>query len=115
MQRRFRLTRSDDFVRVRRNGKSYTHPLVVLTVQAGSSPHTRVGVAAGKMIGSAVQRNRAKRLLREAIRSLMPSLPPGWDLILISRAGLASASFEETRAALASLLRRAGLFSTDGS
>ncbi|HEX5943558.1 MAG TPA: hypothetical protein VFY66_14840, partial [Anaerolineales bacterium] len=34
MQRKFRLTRSEDFKRVRRSGKSYAHPLVVLIVQA---------------------------------------------------------------------------------
>lgn len=115
MQRKFRLTRSDDFKRVRHNGKSYAHPLVVLAAQASGSPGIRVGVAAGKMTGNAVQRNRAKRLLRESMRTLLPSLAPGWDLILIARSGLASASLEDTRTALTSLLRRAGLFPTDVS
>ena len=115
MQRKFRLTRSDDFKRVRQNGKSYAHPLVLLVAQASDSPKTRVGVAAGKTTGNAVQRNRAKRRLREAMRTLLPSLAPRWDLILIARAGLASASLEDTRTALTTLLHRAGLFSTDGS
>ena len=114
MQRKFRLTRSDDFKRVRQNGKSYAHPLVLLVAQASDSPKIRVGVAAGKTTGNAVQRNRAKRRLREAMRTLLPSLAPRWDLILIARAGLASASLEDTRTALTSLLRRAGLFSADG-
>jgi len=114
VQRKFRLTRSDDFKRVRHNGKSYAHPLVVLITQASDSPQIRVGVAAGKTTGNAVHRNRAKRLLRESMRTLLPSLAPGWDLILIARAGLASASLEDARAALTSLLRRARLFPTDG-
>ena len=71
MQSKFRLTRSEDFKRVRRIGKSYAHPLVVLVVQASeTSTHVRVGVAAGKTTGTAVHRNRAKRLLREAIATL---------------------------------------------
>ncbi|MCJ7435713.1 MAG: ribonuclease P protein component [Anaerolineales bacterium] len=115
MQRKFRLTRSDDFKRVRHNGKSYAHPLVVLVAQTSDHPNIRVGVAAGKTTGNAVHRNRAKRLLRESMRTLLPSLAPGWDLILIARVGLASASLEDTRTALTSLLRRAGLFPTDGS
>jgi ribonuclease P protein component len=115
VQYRFRLTRSDDFKRVRQNGKSYAHPLVLLVAQASDLPQIRVGVAAGKTTGNAVQRNRAKRLLREAMRTLLPSLVPGWDLILIARVDLASTSLEDTRTALTSLLRRAGLFSTDGS
>lgn len=107
MQRRFRLTRSEDFKRVRRSGKSYAHPLVVLMVQKSGQPRVRVGVAAGRTIGTAVPRNRAKRLLREAMRTLIPGIASGLDLILIARPGLVSASLEDTRQALLSLLRRA--------
>jgi ribonuclease P protein component len=132
VQRRFRLTRSEDFKRVRRSGKSYAHPLVVLIVQShdqrsspadtrstpqsGSvetrsnpvdQPRVKVGVTAGRTVGTAVYRNRAKRLLREAMRSLLPNIAPGLDLILIARPGLASASLDETRQALLTLLQRA--------
>lgn len=68
-----------------------------------------MGVAAGKTTGTAVHRNRAKRLLREAMRPLIPSVASGWDLILIARPALVSASLEDTRSALTSLLRRASL------
>lgn len=111
MQRRFRLSRSEDFKRVRRTGKSYAHPLVVLVAQACEAHNrTRVGVAAGKTTGTAVHRNRAKRLLREAMRPLLPSLAPGWDLILIARPGLATATLIDTRSALTNLFQRAQLF-----
>jgi ribonuclease P protein component len=109
VQRKFRLTRSDDFKRVRRDGKSYAHPLIVLVTQANQAAGIRVGIAAGKTTGSAVHRNRAKRLLREAMRTLLPSLASDWDLILIARPKLPSASIEDTRAALTDLLQRAGL------
>jgi ribonuclease P protein component len=114
VQRKFRLTRSEDFKRVRRSGKSYAHPLVVLIVQAYDKrsgpmdqPRVKVGVAAGRTVGTAVYRNRAKRLLREAIRPLIANITPGLDLILIARPGLTSASLEETRQALLTLLQRA--------
>lgn len=109
MQRKFRLTRSDDFKRVRRNGKSYAHPLVVLVAQASEHPRIHIGVTAGRPVGNAIYRNRAKRLLREAMRPMLPDLASGWDLILIARPGMVSASLEDTRLALATLLRRAGL------
>lgn len=109
MQRRFRLTRSEDFKRVRRSGKSYAHPLVVLIVQKSDQPRVRVGVAAGRAVGKAVTRNRAKRLLREAMRPLIPDVASGLDLILIARPGLASASLEETSQAVHNLLIRAQL------
>ena len=41
MQRKFRLTRSEDFKRVRRSGKSYAHPLVILIVQNSEQPRVR--------------------------------------------------------------------------
>ncbi len=107
MQRKFRLTRSEDFKRVRRSGKSYAHPLVVLIVQAHDQPRVKVGVAAGRTVGTAVHRNRAKRLLREAMRSLLPSITSNLDLILIARPGLVTATLEDTRQALLNLLQRA--------
>jgi ribonuclease P protein component len=42
-------------------------------------------VIAGKRVGNAVQRNRCKRLVREAIRHLHPRLRPGYDLVVIVR------------------------------
>lgn len=112
MQRKFRLTRSEDFKRVRRSGKSYAHPLVVLIVQKNDQqPRVRVGVAAGRTAGTAVYRNRAKRLLREAMRTLIPDIASGSDLILIARPGLTSATLEDTRQALLSLLQRARILS----
>jgi len=107
VQRKFRLTRSEDFKRVRRSGKSYAHPLVVLIVQSHDQPRVKVGVAAGRTVGTAVYRNRAKRLLREAMRALIPDIAPGLDLILIARPGLVSATLEDTRSALSNLLQRA--------
>ena len=107
MQRSFRLTRSEDFKRVRRDGKSYAHPLVVLIVLKSDQPRVRVGIAAGKTVGTAVTRNRSKRLLREAMRVLIPNIASSLDLILIARPKLASASLEETRQALQNLFHRA--------
>ncbi|MCZ2126743.1 MAG: ribonuclease P protein component [Anaerolineales bacterium] len=122
MQRRFRLSRSEDFKRVRRTGKSYAHPLVVLMVQASEGEERlRIGVAAGKTVGGAVVRNRAKRLLREAMRGLIPSVIHKLDeeraanqnLILIARSALATAALADVRSALTQLLRRAKLLSVD--
>lgn len=96
-------------MRVRRNGKSYAHPLIVLIAQPNESPQVRVGVTAGRSIGNAVQRNRAKRLLREAMRPILPTLASGWDLVLVARSGMVNASLKDTRSALDILLLRAGL------
>jgi ribonuclease P protein component len=105
----FRLTRSTDFKRVRRFGKSYAHPLVVLYTTVSEEPQSRIGVSAGRWVGGAVDRNRAKRLLREAVRSLYSQILPGNDLLLIARAPLPAADLSVTQAALLAVLQRAKL------
>ena len=113
MKRAFRLTRSTDIKRVRRSGKSYAHPLVVLYALDSRLPGTHAGVSAGLAVGNAVKRNRAKRLLRAAMNDLLPATAPGSDLLLIARPPLATANVHKTREALAILLKRAGLLSQD--
>lgn len=114
MKRRFRLTRSADLKRVRHAGKSYAHPLVVLYALAFDRAATRVAVTAGRGVGNAVRRNRAKRLLRAAMSDLLPALRPGFSLLLIARAPLSGAGLLQTRQALAALLSRAGLLTPPG-
>lgn len=109
MQRNFRLSRSTDFKRVRRKGKSYAHPLIVLVAIENQLSKTRVGVTAGKSVGNAVKRNRAKRLIREAARGLHPRMAPGWDLVIIARSPILQVKMLQVHAALEKLLRRATL------
>jgi ribonuclease P protein component len=109
VKRSFRLTRSTDFKRVRRSGKSYAHPLVVLYVMKSDLAGVRVGVSAGLAVGNAVKRNRAKRLLRAAMSGLLEETAHGSDLLLIARSHLPQADLLQTRAALSNLLKRAGL------
>ena len=98
-----------DFERVRREGRSWSHQLLVLVACPNASGLTRVGVAAGKRVGSAVGRNRAKRLLREAMRQYYPRVQAGWDLILIARVAIVPVKMQDVAAALESVLRQAGL------
>ena len=109
MKRRFRLTSSADFQCVRQQGKSYAHPLLVLVALPNQAERIRCGVAAGRSVGKAVQRNRAKRLLRSAIGPHLPALAPGWDIILIARHPILKATFGQTQAALLTLLQKARL------
>ena len=109
MNRRFRLTKSTNFKRVRRYGKSHAHPLIVLVALPNQAESTRFGVAAGRSIGNAVQRNHAKRLLRHAVQQVLPVVKPGWDIVLIARRTIAQATFQQIVTALTDLLGRAKL------
>jgi ribonuclease P protein component len=109
MQRRHRLKKSAEFQRVRALKRSWAHPLLVLYVAPNDLALTRVGISTSKRVGKAVVRNRVKRLIREAVRSCLPSLPAGRDLVLIARPATAEAGFDQVRQAVESLLRRARL------
>ena len=109
MKRQYRLTKTNDFQRVRRLGKSSAHPLLVLVYQANGASFNRWGVVAGKSVGSAVQRNRAKRVIRAASQLILNEVKEGWDLILIARQPLVNADFDQVQSALVQLIKRAGL------
>ncbi len=109
MKRRFRLTNTTDYKRVRQQGKSIAHPLMVLVALPNLLDRSRIAVTASRSVGSAVQRNRAKRLIREAIRQSYPLIKPGWDVILICRKNLLAAPFSSIHAAVFKLLQSAHL------
>jgi len=98
---------------VRRSGKTYAHPLLVLILKAGNDTISRFAVTAGTSIGNAVQRNRAKRLLRAALQEVIADFPPGYRAILIARKPLVDASCSQTSAALKILLKQAGIVTSN--
>lgn len=109
MNRRYRLTRSIDYNRVRRTGKSYAHPLVVMVVKCNSLATIRVGFSTSRSIRGAVSRNRTKRLLREVARGYLADMRPGWDIIFIARPPILKAEWAEIKQAASSLLMQSGI------
>ena len=116
MDKKHRLTRSADFQRVYRQGKSVADRHLVLyyferPAEAASGP--RLGLTVSKKVGGAVVRNRAKRVLKEAFHQFREDVAPGYDYVIIARSGLAEyiekSQFEAVVAAMADLFRRADL------
>ncbi len=107
MRREQRLRRGVDFERVRANRKSWAHPLIVCYERERDDPGpTRVGIVVGRRVGKAATRNRVKRRIREAARSIYPQLDSGYDLIVIARQPAAEASLAQLTDALLSVLPR---------
>ncbi len=109
LPKRYRLRRSADLERARQSGRSWRHPLAILAVGENGRDVSRFAFIASRRVGNAVQRNRAKRLLREAVHQHLPEIEPGRDCIIVARAPLLQASFAEVDTAVCQLLRRAKL------
>lgn len=94
MQRRHRLSRSHDFDTVYRQGRSVSTRFLVLYwfPREDADEDPRLGLAVPKATGGSVVRNRIKRQLREAWRSLLDDVEPGRDYVLIARPGLPEAA-----------------------
>lgn len=92
MPKRRRLSRSGEFDRVYRDGSSHATRHLVLYSFPRREPEeqdVRLGVSASRKVGGAVERNRAKRTLREAFWSLSDRLPTQHDFVLVARPEIA--------------------------
>ena len=88
-RKRRRLSRSGEFERVYREGRSHAsrHLVVYAFPRAeGDDTEPRLGVSVGRKLGGAVERNRMKRLLREAFWASAEDLREGHDFVIVARA-----------------------------
>lgn len=108
LPKEYRLTRSKDFTRVRRFGRSSGSQLLVLYALPTNCPERRIGFSVSKRVGKATVRNRVKRRLREAVRSQLDTVPMGFDLIFIARPLAASATYSQIEETVGHLLRKSG-------
>lgn len=79
------LNRNGDFRALYHRGKSQVHSALVTYVHKSRFGIPRVGITTGKKVGGAVQRNRCRRIIREAYRGLLPQIAGGWNIVFVAR------------------------------
>jgi len=109
MRQRLRLRREADFLRVRREGRSYAHPVLILALVPNHLPHNRYGIVTTRRLGGAVARNRVRRRIREAARYWHPHIAQGYDMVIIPRPPALTCPYPALVEAMAVGLRRANL------
>jgi ribonuclease P protein component len=114
-RKRRRLSRSGEFDRIYREGRSHASRYLVLysfpLSPGGNGP--RLGISVGRKVGGAVERNRVKRLVRESFWSVAGDLSDTHDFVVVARPAVRELVAERGEAgmaaALGEVLRGAGL------
>ena len=106
-----RLRRSADITAVRQQGQRWHTPWATLYVLPNQRETSRFAFVAGRRVGKAVQRNRVKRLWREATRQHLQQMAVGWDCLLVAKDKAVEADYDQLLAAATQLFLRAHLIS----
>ncbi len=117
MEKRLRLRGRADFARLRAEGHTLQHRLLMLSYMPNEQGHNRYGLVVSRRIGKAVVRNLIRRRLREILQHRDPSIAypkyasdkKGCDIVIIARTPIVDASYQEIDEAVGDLLRRARL------
>ncbi|MHB9033790.1 MAG: ribonuclease P protein component [Anaerolineae bacterium] len=107
LPKQYRITRADDFKRIHSQGRSWSNSKLVLVQLGNGLSVSRFGFSVSRKIGSAVVRNRCKRLMREAVHNHLAEIITGFDFMFIARRGMLNATFRSTEKAVLELLRLA--------
>ena len=103
------ITRNSDFTRAYKRGKSLVHSQVVIYINKNRCGATRVGITASKKIGGAVQRNRARRVIRHALYEALPKYAGSLDFVFVARGQTPHLKSQQLAKTIRKLLQQAGI------
>ena len=103
MDSSYKLHKNKEFQYVYRRGKSTPGKSIILVMVPARE--LKVGFCVSKRVGNSVERNRAKRVMREAFRSIIPQVKPA-KMVFIARAGILNVSYWEVRRQMIKALQR---------
>ncbi|MBE6783007.1 MAG: ribonuclease P protein component [Ruminococcaceae bacterium] len=85
MSKPITLNQNSDFRRAYGRGKSFASSALVTYVVKNRVGYCRYGITTGKKIGNAVERNRARRVIRAAFSQLAPEISGSFDIVFVAR------------------------------
>lgn len=97
------------FRQLYKKGTSLAFPSVVVYYRKNRQSVNQLGLTTTKKIGKAVQRNRARRVIREAYRLLEPMMNRGYDIVLVARSKTPFVLMDEVKTDLTRAFTKAGL------
>ncbi len=110
MQKFEKLKQNYEFRRLYTRGKSLVSSYFILYTLKGRTGRTRLGITAGKKLGCAVKRNRAKRLLTAAFSECAGNIKAGQDFVLVARVRILNVKSTVVKTELERLIKSAGLW-----
>ena len=102
-----------EFRRLYAHGKSKAGRDVVVYCRRNGRPYNRVGFTVGSKVGKAVARNLVRRRLRDIYSRSEQSISGGYDIVVVSRSGSASAPYRELESQILRIFERLGLIQND--
>lgn len=105
-----KLNLNKDFRRLYGRGKSFVHPLLVTYIMSNKRGEIRYGITAGKKVGCAVVRNRARRVIEASMRECIKSIDcNGADIVFVARSRTPFAKSTDVQSAMLHHLKLGGL------
>ena len=99
------LKKNSEFKSVYQAKHSYANKYIIMYILQNGTDTNRLGVSVSKKVGNSIVRHRLARLIREAFRLNVTQVAPGYDVVVIARAGLKGKGYIETESAMLHLLK----------
>lgn len=106
------INQNRDFLRIYRTATPFVYPELVVYVRKRKTGACRLGITAGKKVGGAVKRNRAKRVIREAFRRVCENLRAA-DIVIVARARTPKIKSTALEGVLKSAFKKAGILAAE--
>lgn len=107
------LKENYEFRRAYAKGRSFVSPVLVTYCFKRKSGGIRVGITSGKKIGNAVERNRSRRVIRAALRQLMPQVSGNWDIVFVARTKTCCVKSQIVEQSMKNHLERGGIIKNE--